>query len=113
YFGLGKFLGKFYIDNISLTQIEPATGNNSIDLAENSFSVYPNPTSGNFTVRISEISNNKITKLELLSLEGKLLYQTKLSEVQTEINPGKLIPGFYLVKIISDNSIETKKLLFY
>ncbi len=113
YFGLGKFLGKFYIDNISLTQIEPATGNTQINLAENSFWIYPNPTNEKFTVRISEFFENKITKLELLSLNGKLLYQTKLSEIQTEINPGNLNPGFYLVRFISDNSIETKKLLFY
>lgn len=112
YFGLGKFLGKFYIDNISLTQINPATSINSFDFAENSFWIYPNPSSGKFTVRISEFIENAPTKLELLSLDGKLLYQTKLSEVQTEINPGKLSPGFYLVKIISDNSIETKMLLF-
>jgi beta-glucanase (GH16 family) len=112
YFGLGKFLGKFYIDNISLTQIAPATSINSFDLTENSFWIYPNPSSGKFTVRISDFNENKKTKLELLSLDGKLLYQTKLSKVQTEINPGKLSPGFYLVKIISDNSIKTKKLYF-
>ncbi|HRX10577.1 MAG TPA: family 16 glycosylhydrolase [Draconibacterium sp.] len=113
YFGLGKFLGNFYIDNISLTQILPATANNSIDIADDSFSIYPNPASGTFTVRISELFNNKITKLELLSQDGKLIYQTKLTEVQTEVNPGGMKPGFYLVRIISENSIKTKKLLFY
>jgi len=112
YFGVGRFLGKFYIDNISLTQIEPVTGNQEISLNENNFSVYPNPAVyGTFKVYYTDKNLSAKPTLEMFSLEGKLLYQTKLTEIETEINPGRLKSGFYFVKVISDKSIQTKKIL--
>jgi len=110
YFGVGKFLGKFYIDNISLTQIEPVTANQEISLNETFFSVYPNPAvTGTFKVYLTEKNLSANRFLEMFSLDGKLLYKTKLTE--TEINPGKLKSGFYFVKVSSDNTIQTKKIL--
>jgi hypothetical protein len=47
----------------------------------------------------------------MFSLDGKLLYQSKLSETETEINPGKLKSGFYFVQVISEKAIQTKKIL--
>lgn len=111
YFGLGKFLGKFYIDNISLTQIEPVTGNLEFSLNENLFSVYPNPTNGTFKIHLSNFSEMKLPNLEILSLDGKLLYQTKLIKFETEINTGRLKPGMYLVKVKSENYSSTRKLI--
>jgi beta-glucanase (GH16 family) len=111
YFGIGRFLGKFYIDNISLTQIEPVTGNQEISLNENTFSIYPNPTNSIFIVNFSNFSKLKEQRLELLTLDGKLIYQTKLLDMETEINPGQIKPGIYLVKVLSENYSYTSKLI--
>ena len=111
YFGIGRFSGKFYIDNISLTQIEPSTGNQVISLNESSFSIYPNPSKGNFTVKVSGFSEQKEQNLEILSLDGKLLYQTKLLKLETKINPGRLNPGLYLVNVKSEDYSYTSKLI--
>jgi beta-glucanase (GH16 family) len=113
YFGLGKFLGKFYIDNISLTKIEPVTGNQEISLNENTFSIYPNPTNSAFTVNFTDVSKLKEQQLELLTLDGKLIYQTKLLDVETTINPGQIKPGIYLVKVRSEKKSYVKKILIY
>jgi beta-glucanase (GH16 family) len=113
YFGIGRFLGKFYIDNISLTQIEPVTGNPEISINENTFSIYPNPTNSAFTVNLSNFSKLKEQQLELLTLDGKLIYQTKLLDMETEINPGQMKPGIYLVKVRSENTSFVKKILIY
>jgi len=113
YFGLGRFLGKFYIDNISLTQIEPVTGNQEISINENTFSIYPNPTNSAFTVNLSNFSKLKEQQLELLTLDGKLIYQTKLLDMETEINPGQMKPGIYLVKVRSEKTSFVKKILIY
>jgi beta-glucanase (GH16 family) len=113
YFGVGRFLGKFYIDNISLTQIEPVTGNHEISLNENTFSIYPNPTNSAFTVNFSNFSKLKEQQLELLTLDGKLIYQTKLLDMETEINPGQIKPGIYLVKVWSEKTSFVKKILIY
>ena len=113
YFGVGKFTGKLYFDNISLTKIEEgsSTGNHEINLKENTFSVYPNPTNSAFTVNFSNFSKLKEQQLELLTLDGKLIYQTKLLDMETEINPGKIKPGIYLVKVLSEKTTFVKKLL--
>jgi hypothetical protein len=113
YFGIGRFLGKFYIDNISLTQIEPVTGNQEISINENTFSIYPNPTNSAFTVNLSNFSKLKEQQLELLTLDGKLIYQTKLLDMETEINPGQMKPGIYLVKVRSEKTSFVKKILIY
>jgi len=113
YFGVGRFLGKFYIDNISLTKIEPVTGNQEISLNENTFSIYPNPTKSAFTVNFSDFSKLKEQYIELLTLDGKLIYQTKLLDVETTINPGQIKPGIYLVKVGSEKISFVKKILIY
>ena len=112
FFGIGKFLGKFYIDNISLTQIGTVTGNNEFQLAENLFSVYPNPAvDGTFKVYFTDKSISKNTTIKMFSLDGKLLYQAKLTETETEINPGKIKPGIYLVQVKSDSNFFTTRLI--
>ncbi len=113
YFGIGRFLGKFSIDNISLTQIEEVTsnGDQEIDSNKDSFSVYPNPANGVFKVFLSNFSEMKLQKLEILSPDGKLLYQTKLLKPETEIITGNIKPGFYFVKVSSDKSVQAKKIL--
>ncbi|MBK6285481.1 MAG: family 16 glycosylhydrolase [Draconibacterium sp.] len=113
FFGIGRFLGKFSIDNISLTQIEEVTsnGDQEIDSNKDSFSVYPNPANGEFKVFISNFSEMKLQNLEILSPDGKLLYQTKLLKPETEIYTGNIKPGFYIVKVSSDKSVQAKKIL--
>ncbi|HSO86009.1 MAG TPA: family 16 glycosylhydrolase [Draconibacterium sp.] len=111
FFGVGKFIGKFHIDNISLTTIEPVTGNLEISIKEDSFSIYPNPSKGSFKVNASGFSAPGEQKLEILSVDGKLLYQTKLTKAETEINTGRLKPGIYFIKVGSEKSIQTKKIL--
>ena len=111
YFGIGRFLGKFYIDNISLTHIEPVTGNQEISLDENSFSLYPNPSKGSFMINVSSFSAFKEQKLEILTLDGKMIYQTHLFQPETGINPGKIKTGIYIVRLISDNQVFTEKLI--
>ncbi len=112
FFGIGKFLGKFYIDNISLTQVGTVTGNIETELAENFFLVYPNPAvNGTFKVYLSGTNISVNSTLEMFSPDGKLLYQTKLTETETDINPGKLKSGFYFIKVISEKAIQTKKIL--
>ncbi len=115
YFGAGKFTGKLYFDNISLTKIEEgsSTENHEIKIIDNSFAVYPNPANSAFTVNLHNFSRLKEQQLELLTLDGKLIYQTKLLEMETEINPGRIKPGIYLVKVRSEKTSFVKKILIY
>jgi hypothetical protein len=112
FFGLGKFSGKFYIDNISLTQIQDSsTGNNESALNNADILIYPNPSAGVFTVQLSSKDNLNKQILELYSFDGKLLYQTQLLNVKTKINLDHLKQGIYIVKVTSDIKYTTKKLV--
>jgi hypothetical protein len=113
YFGIGRFSGKFYIDNISLTQIEPTTENADIEMEENFFQVYPNPSNGTFSVKLSDFNLYKAPEIRLISIDGKLVYQTKLLKSETEINISNLRSGLYFVQLVSDKIQITKKLLVH
>jgi hypothetical protein len=114
YFGIGRFLGKFYIDNISFTQIEPVTAIKETNLSDNLFSVYPNPAvDGTFKVYFTDKKISAKRTLEMFSIDGKLLYQTNLTETETEteINPGKIKPGIYLVQVKTNKNFSTTRLV--
>jgi hypothetical protein len=64
-----------------------------------------------FKVFLSNFSEMKLQNLEILSPDGKLLYQTKLLKPETEINTGNIKPGFYFVKVSSDKWVQAKKIL--
>ncbi len=75
------------------------------------FDVYPNPTSGEFT-----ISNNlglSIDKIQLFSLSGSLCVERGLdSNAQTfTINLDDMQSGVYLLTIYGDDSVHTRKLI--
>lgn len=75
------------------------------------FDVYPNPTSGEFT-----ISNNlgiSIDKIQLFSLSGSLCAERQLdSNAQTfTINLNDLQSGVYLLTIFGNDSVHTRKLI--
>lgn len=112
YFGIGQFTGKFYIDNIRLSPkldtptavAEPINKNSEI-------LIYPNPTTGSFTVQLSNENEQKETTLEMFSLDGKLRYQTKLTSLKTEVNPVQIRQGIYLLKVISGADCKTARII--
>lgn len=69
------------------------------------FSIYPNPASDLISIH----SNKLIDKVELYSVIGQLVL---LEEINTKhINTQQVKPGLYLMKIYSDDKINTKKIL--
>ncbi|MBR3699731.1 MAG: agmatine deiminase family protein [Bacteroidales bacterium] len=71
--------------------------------------LYPNPTSGNFTVKGADVA-----KVEVYNLVGQKVFETENGERRTEnyIDAANWNKGIYLVNIISQNgAVETKKLV--
>lgn len=69
---------------------------------EKSLSVYPNPTTGKIFVNAVGIE-----KIEVLDVEGKLVYSGK----ETEIDLGCEPRGVYIIKVMSDKQTLTGKLV--
>jgi hypothetical protein len=77
--------------------------------AENDFTVFPNPSTGNTKVTISDISEP--TDVQLVDLSGRVIRSLSLNNSQG-INLTNMQNGVYLVRIIRKNSGEslTKKI---
>ena len=69
----------------------------------NSFRVYPNPTTGAFTVEFPEISETAIVKLEIYDMQGKKLFHDQYSGARKHLVSLEGRPkGIYLVRVVSD-----------
>ncbi len=71
--------------------------------APQSFEVYPNPTSGDLNVDLTPYIGRNV-RMEVYSLEGKLLEFSEIDEVQTvieRIDLSQFGNGMYLVKVKS------------
>ena len=112
FFGIGQFTGKFYIDNIRLARIlDTPTAINQITTKKGEILVYPNPSNGTFTIQISNKNEIKENKIEIFSMDGKLIYQSRFIGFNSEINPENIRPGIYLVKVISGSECQIAQII--
>ncbi|MGM0479456.1 MAG: T9SS type A sorting domain-containing protein [Bacteroidota bacterium] len=78
----------------------------------NLFSLYPNPTGGNFFIHI-EGSDLIDPVIMVTDLSGKIVKEMSLSSDMTKCELGTIQDGMYLVHILSDGKvIETQKLIY-
>ena len=87
------------------------TGVESLTLIE-SMSVYPNPTSGDFTVKIvnTEISDLQIS---LMDIQGHMVYKNNVSRVinHTEVITEDLTKGIYFLSINNGKEVKVQKVI--
>lgn len=73
--------------------------------ANKSIKLFPNPASS--FVKIE--ATGRIEQIEVYTIQGKLIEQTMLNNDQLDIQ--ELIPGMYLVRVFSDESWKTVRLV--
>ncbi|MFT4600591.1 MAG: hypothetical protein ACI857_000767, partial [Arenicella sp.] len=72
------------------------------------FNLYPNPTTGIFTVEMSDVLNDY--QIFIIDLTGKIVYEAALTDSNSKIDVDGLAAGSYTVKLISGD-IERQKIL--
>lgn len=93
------------IDNFTVTQ----TLSNNVAL-ESKFSTYPNPAKN--IINISNSTEATISAIEMTDLNGRVVKNVKLSDVsEAQVNVADLSVGVYMMKIVSDKGILTKKVI--
>ena len=78
---------------------------------QNNISVYPNPVKRSTVLQIN-LQNLVVTKIEIVDMSGRLLYD-KTEQLTGNINIpilGSWPTGQYLLRIRSDNKIMTEKI---
>jgi hypothetical protein len=65
--------------------------------------LYPNPTTGKFSVRFTEVLKNAI--ISLTDVQGKILQQLKGNGYQLDFDISSYSAGTYFLKIVQDNKL--------
>ncbi len=104
YFISTKKTGLLYILPSAVT-----TNNNEI-ANSNHFSFYPNPSNETINVNFEEINGFPVT-LSVFDVSGKILMSSVVKESKTEMNISHLAKGVYFVRVVSQNGVNTQKLI--
>lgn len=101
-------------DGINWSAISSVLVSPDMELAINdnagtkAFKIYPNPNSGSFTV---DNLGEGLVKMEIRSIEGKLVHVETLNSRTTIINLTGLSKGFYLLNLSQGNEVYQSKLI--
>ena len=97
----------FFISNIN--GFDPNLSTNDL-LAENNTTVFPNPSTGIFTIK-SE-SNTENTVISIYDLNGRELFSVKSEKLNNQIlELSSLQNGVYILNILDGNNKFSKKLV--
>lgn len=84
---------------------ETAVGIEKVFTPLKNIKVYPNPTSG-----IVEIENVENATINVYSLAGNLVKTVQSNTVHTSFNLTGLAKGTYIIKVVKENEVITKKI---
>lgn len=87
--------------NPSLTALE--------DIVEQKYTLYPNPTTGQFNVDFGDEEGLKV--VQVYGLGGALLYEGSYSGEKGEISLSNAATGIYLIRIVTPSEVVTKRLM--
>lgn len=73
--------------------------------------VYPNPSKGQFKVKINDLALLKDADLAIYNVVGEKVYQTVITEANPTIVLNHPVKGIYLLKIGNGEAILTKKII--
>lgn len=77
------------------------------DFKENNIKIYPNPTSGKFTV---ELEGNTLSTINITDITGKQVFTSKASD-SLDIDLSHLQKGVYIVNVQANNGVKTQKVI--
>lgn len=80
----------------------------------NKFTIYPNPSSGKITISIPFFEKELSCKASISDLNGKVLYETTLSDKETDIDLTQFLShtsGIYILQIVYSGKSKVFKLV--
>ncbi|WP_299890367.1 T9SS type A sorting domain-containing protein [uncultured Lacinutrix sp.] len=101
------------LDDINFTEgaLDSTLSNENFTLNSTLFTIYPNPSNGNITIKNSGIA---LDKVQITDLNGRVVFGQDLNGIteDKELNlSSKLSSGMYLMTLTSNNIATVKKLI--
>jgi len=86
-----------------------STSINDAESMSNAVSIYPNPNGGNFNVSLSAEISGDMT-VNVYNTLGELVKTITVNSNSTNVDMSEFASGVYVVKVIAENQIATKKI---
>jgi len=80
-------------------------------IAQVEMKIYPNPTTENITLQISNMETLQKGILQLFTLNGQLLQTRLLSEAEVTVSLAGLAKGTYILKVQINDTVENWKII--
>ncbi len=93
---------------------EPKPIRQSFEPIQNSgfFKVYPNPTTGDFTLELLKVEEASLLLLEVYTMQGRLITRSELpAQPQHSLSLVGQQPGVFLIRVLKDQEIGTGKII--
>ena len=71
--------------------------------------IYPNPATTKLTINLQQLTNLQSTTVSIYDVQGQLLLQQTIKQLQTELNISKFAKGVYVVKVNNDKQSMISK----
>ncbi len=113
--------GNLYIFELTVTDNEGATGSANVRIFANEASgvkevhtpeiiIYPNPFADNLIVQTGE--KDKVSKVRLFSIAGNVVLEEKIQDESfIHLNTSALQPGYYILSVVSDNGVISRRVI--
>lgn len=101
--------GMYYIDYLSIRNIDSSTGLVGIEKSDNEILLFPNPlSSGSLSIKLPEGAN----QLSIYDVTGKMIFQEKVTKNEYLIDQNLFMyGGIYIVNVKTKNFSSNKKLI--
>ncbi len=101
--------------NVELPQSISLGLKNNFLVSENNFFVYPNPSTGEFALKMDGLKDDENAKIQIYNITGSLVYEIKADlyngSLNKDIKLNNETNGLYFVKVSLKNSVIAKKII--
>jgi type IX secretion system substrate protein/galactose oxidase-like protein len=100
-----------YVIDTSCAICPVSTSLQEMHYPSNYIEIHPNPAGSYFELIIGECGINNKAKLSITDASGKRVYQTEIKTQKSEIYPGHINNGIYIVTVYMQQQVFQKKLV--
>ncbi len=86
------------------------SSNKKILLEDNHLQVFPNPTNNQLNIQFDYHTPNN-TQIQIFDMVGRMVHQQAMTQQREQLNIGHLVSGMYLVRVVADGKVWTRKVI--